>query len=49
MNQLNSQASDRAGLVNGQFGKMDGIMAKSNGAWSRHQLKMELIRLMRPS
>jgi hypothetical protein len=49
VNQLNSQASDRAGLVNGQFGIMDGIQAQSNHAWVDHQLMMELIRLVKPS
>ena len=45
----NSQSSNRADLVDGQFQKMDRLIGGSNAAWSWHQLRMELIRLTLPS
>jgi hypothetical protein len=49
INGSNSQASSRAGLAQGNYRAQEGILAKSNSAWSWHQLRKELISLMRPS
>jgi hypothetical protein len=47
--QLNSGSAGRSGLVNSNHQAKNAILGKSNLAYSRHQLIMELNRLLRPS
>jgi hypothetical protein len=47
INGQNSQASSRSNLATGDYATKEGILGQSNAAWSWHQLRKELIALMK--